>query len=111
MSGRAVFKHAIEYMSSSMTAILSENNMTFDDIDWIIPHQANKRIIESMCKMKDVPVEKVVITTQLHANTSSSSIPLALRDMMDCGKIKRGDTLLFTALGAGLVWGSSIVRL
>ncbi|MDR1609385.1 MAG: ketoacyl-ACP synthase III [Holosporales bacterium] len=111
MSGRAVFKYAIEYMSSSMTEILSENNMTIDDIDWIIPHQANKRILESMCKMKDFPLEKVVITTQLHANTSSASIPLALRDMIDCGKIKQGDTLLFTALGAGLVWASSIVRL
>ncbi|MDR1333190.1 MAG: ketoacyl-ACP synthase III [Holosporales bacterium] len=111
MAGRAVFKYAIEYMASSIIAILSENGMTFDDIDWLIPHQANKRILEAMCKMKDFPIEKVVITTQLHANTSSASIPLALKDMIDCGKIKPGDTLLFTALGAGLVWGSSIVRL
>ncbi|MDR1365329.1 MAG: ketoacyl-ACP synthase III, partial [Holosporales bacterium] len=111
MVGRSVFKYAIEYMSSSMTEILDENGMTLDDVDWIIPHQANKRILESMCKMKDFPIEKVVITTQRHANTSSASIPLALKDMIDCGKIKQGDTLLFTALGAGLVWGSSIVKL
>ena len=111
MSGRSVFKYAIDYMAMSMTDILSENNMTIDDIDWIIPHQANKRILESLCKMRDFPIEKVIITTQEHANTSSASIPLALRDAMDKGTVKKGDTLLFTALGAGLVWGSAIVKL
>lgn len=111
MAGRTVFKYAIDYMAMSMNEILEENNMTMDDIDWIIPHQANKRILESMCKMRDFPIEKVIITTQEHANTSSASIPLALRDALDKGTVKKGDTLLFTALGAGLVWGSAIVRL
>ncbi|MDO4974716.1 MAG: beta-ketoacyl-ACP synthase III [Alphaproteobacteria bacterium] len=111
MAGRSVFKYAIEYMSMSMTEILKENNMTIDDIDWIVPHQANKRILESMCKMKDFPIEKVIITTETHANTSSASIPLALDDAMTKGIIKKGDTLLFTALGAGITWGSAIIKL
>lgn len=111
MSGRSVFKYAIEYMAMSMTEILKENNMTIDDIDWIIPHQANKRILESMCKMKNFPIEKAIVTTETHANTSSASIPLALDYAIAKGIVKKGDTLLFTALGAGLTWGSAIVRL
>lgn len=111
MAGRTVFKYAIDYMAMSMNEILNENGMTMDDIDWIIPHQANRRILESMCKMRDFPIDKVIITTQHHANTSSASIPLALRDALDQGMVKRGDTLLFTALGAGLTWGSAIVKI
>ncbi len=111
MAGRSVFKYAIDYMAMSMNEILAENGMTIDDIDWIIPHQANRRILESMCKMRDFPLEKVIITTQEHANTSSASIPLALKDAMDGSTVKSGDTLLFTALGAGLTWGSAIVRI
>ncbi|MBQ7524265.1 MAG: ketoacyl-ACP synthase III [Alphaproteobacteria bacterium] len=111
MAGRSVFKYAIDYMAMSMKEILTENGMTMGDVDWIIPHQANRRIIESMCKMRDFPLEKVIITTQGHANTSSASIPLALRDALDKGTVKRGDTLLLTALGAGLTWGSAIVRM
>ena len=111
MAGRTVFKYAIDYMAMSMKEILDENNMSMDDIDWIIPHQANRRILESMCKMRDFPLDKVIITTQEHANTSSASIPLALRDALDKGKVKQGDTLLFTALGAGLTWGSAIVKI
>ena len=111
MAGRTVFKYAIDYMAMSMNEILEETNMTIEDIDWIMPHQANRRILESMCKMRDFPLEKVIITTQKHANTSSASIPLALRDALDKGTVKQGDTLLFTALGAGLTWGSAIVRI
>lgn len=111
MAGRAVFKYAIEYMAMSMDDILKEHNMTMDDIDWIIPHQANRRILESLCKMKDFPIEKVIITTETHANTSSASIPLALDDAISKGTVKKGQTLLFAALGAGLTWGSAIVKL
>ena len=111
MAGRTVFKYAIDYMAMSMEEILSENSMTIGNIDWIIPHQANRRILESMCRMRDFPLEKVIITTQAHANTSSASIPLALRDALDRETVKRGDTLLFTALGAGLTWGSAIVKI
>ncbi len=111
MQGRAVFKYAIEYMYDSMCKILKENNMTFEDIDWIIPHQANRRILETMSKMKNIPMEKIIINIKETANTTSASIPLALKDAMEKGKIKKGDTLLLTALGAGLVWGSTIIKL
>jgi 3-oxoacyl-[acyl-carrier-protein] synthase-3 len=110
MKGQVVFKYAIEYMSQSITEILYENGMTFDDIDWIIPHQANRRILEALCKMKKLPIEKMIITTNEHANTSSASIPLAIGYGIDNGMIKRGHTILLTALGAGLVWGSAILR-
>jgi 3-oxoacyl-[acyl-carrier-protein] synthase-3 len=110
MAGRSVFKYAIECMDSSMNEILTENKMTIDDIDWIIPHQANRRILEALCRMKGFPNEKMIITTEGHANTSSSSIPLAMKTAMDDGRIKKGDTLLLTALGAGLVWGSAILN-
>ncbi|MDR1476359.1 MAG: ketoacyl-ACP synthase III [Holosporales bacterium] len=111
MLGRAVFKYAIEDMALSMLEILLENDMTIDDIDWIIPHQANRRILESLCKMKNFPLDKMIITTHEHANTSSASIPLAMQYGIDDNRIKRGDTILLTALGAGLVWGSAILRL
>ncbi|MDR3030931.1 MAG: 3-oxoacyl-ACP synthase, partial [Holosporales bacterium] len=111
MMGRAVFKYAIEYMTISINEILEENNMTMRDIDWIVPHQANKRILESLCKLKDFPMEKVVISIQEHANTSAASIPLAMSQAIESGQIKKGDTLLLTALGAGLSWGSAIIKL
>ena len=111
MSGKAVFKYAIEYMYRSMEEILNENNMTFDSIDWIVPHQANKRILESLSKMKNIPIEKIIITIQNHANTSAASIPLALKDSIDSGKIKKGDIVLFTALGAGLTYGSALIKI
>jgi 3-oxoacyl-[acyl-carrier-protein] synthase-3 len=111
MQGRAVFKHAIEYMYDSMISILKKNKMTFDDIDWIIPHQANRRVLESMSKMKGVPIEKVILTIDRHANTSSASIPLALKTSIDRGIIKEHSTLLLTAIGAGLTWGSAIIRI
>lgn len=111
MQGRAVFKYAVENMFDSMSKILAENNMTFDDIDWIVPHQANRRILETMSKMYGVPMQKIIITINEHANTSSASIPLALRNALGKGIVKQGDTLLLTALGAGLVWGSAIVKL
>ncbi len=110
MNGKPVFKYAIEYMAMSMNEILAENNMTMDDIDWIVPHQANRRILESLCKMKDFPIEKVILYIHEHANTSSASIPLAMKCAIDDGKIKKGDTLLLTALGAGLTWGSAIIK-
>ncbi|MDR0640801.1 MAG: ketoacyl-ACP synthase III [Holosporales bacterium] len=110
MMGRAVFKYAIENMSASMHEILTENNMTLNDIDWIIPHQANRRILESLCKMKNFPLEKMIITTQDHANTSSASIPLAMCRAIENGRIKKGQTILMTALGAGLVYGSAIIK-
>ncbi|MDR0744405.1 MAG: ketoacyl-ACP synthase III [Holosporales bacterium] len=110
MLGSAVFKYAIEYMALSISEILSENNMTIDDIDWIIPHQANKRIIDSLCKLKNFPIEKVIISIKDQANTSAASIPLAMDYAIKNSKLKRGDTILLVALGAGLAWGAAIIK-
>jgi 3-oxoacyl-[acyl-carrier-protein] synthase-3 len=111
MSGRLVFKNAVECMSSSIGSILAKNSMTMDDIDWIVPHQANRRILDTLCRMHDLPSDKMIVTIRGHANTSSSSIPLAIRTAIDDGRIKKGDTLLFSALGAGLVWASAILKI
>jgi 3-oxoacyl-[acyl-carrier-protein] synthase-3 len=111
MSGKAVFKCAIEHMYTAISEILAENSMTLDDIDWIIPHQANKRIIDSMVSLKGIPAEKIIITVQHHANTSAASIPLALKESLDSGKVRKGQTILVAAFGAGLVWGSAILRM
>jgi 3-oxoacyl-[acyl-carrier-protein] synthase-3 len=111
MQGRAVFKCAIDYMYDAMKAVLAKNNMTFDDVDWIVPHQANRRILEAMHKLNGLPIEKVIITIDEHANTSSASIPLALRKSINDGVIKEGDTVLIAAIGAGLVWGAAILRM
>ena len=111
MNGPEVFKNAIKCMGESMNKILSKNNMTIDNIDWIVPHQANARIIKSLCEMNGYPMEKAIISIQEHANTSSATIPLALSYGIECGKIKQGDTLLLTAMGAGLTWGAAIVRI
>jgi 3-oxoacyl-[acyl-carrier-protein] synthase-3 len=110
-SGRFVFKCAIECMASAMNSILEKNGMTLDDIDWIVPHQANSRILETLCRMNGFPSEKMIVTIRGHANTSSSSIPLALKAAIDDGRIKKGDTLLLAALGAGIVWGSAILKI
>ena len=111
MKGQEVFKNAIKCMSESMEVILKKNNMSIDDIDWIIPHQANARIIKSLCELNNYPIEKAIISIQEHANTSSATIPLAIKYGMDHNKIKSGDTLLLTAFGAGFTWGSAILRI
>ena len=111
MHGQAVFKCGIENMYQAMVDVLGDVNMTFDDIDWIIPHQANKRIFDSMHKMKGIPIEKVILTIDHHANTSSASIPLAIDEAINSGKVKYGDTIMLTALGAGIVWSSAIIKL
>lgn len=110
MNGPEVFKNAIKCMGDSMNKILQNNNMTINDIDWIVPHQANARIIKSLCEMNEYPLEKAIISIQEHANTSSATIPLALTHGINCGKIKEGNTLLLTAMGSGLTWGSAIVK-
>jgi len=110
MQGREVFKFAVEAMSSVVTEALNENNMTSDDIDWLIPHQANSRIIESTAKKLKMPMDRVVMTLQNHGNTSAASIPLALDHAMKSGQIKKGQTLLLEAMGGGFTWGAVIIR-
>lgn len=111
MHGREVFKHAVKLMSGAVNAALEENNMAADDIDWLVPHQANARIIEATAKKLSLSMDKVVMTVAHHGNTSAASIPLAFDQVMREGKIKSGEHVLFEALGGGLTWGSALVRI
>lgn len=111
MQGKTVYKVAVEELGNVAEKVLDKALMVGNDIDWIVPHQANVRIISSMAKRINVPMEKVIITVSEHANTSTASIPLALDHAIRNGTIKKGDTLLLDAFGAGLAWGALIMKL
>ncbi len=110
MKGHEVFKKAVGTLGSMARETLSMNNVDKHDISWLIPHQANLRIIAAAAKKLDLPMDRVVVTVDEHANTSSASIPLALDTAVRDGRIKRGELLLFEAFGAGFTWGSALVR-
>jgi 3-oxoacyl-[acyl-carrier-protein] synthase-3 len=111
MSGKEVFRHAVTNLASVVSEALSANNLKDSDIDWLVPHQANKRIIDSTVKKLNMPKDKVVLTVQDHANTSAASIPLALDQAVRDGRVQRGNLLLMEAMGGGLTWGSALDRL
>jgi 3-oxoacyl-[acyl-carrier-protein] synthase-3 len=110
MKGQDVFKHAVEKLSSALDEALTKAGKTSDDIDWLVPHQANLRIINGMQKKLGMDPQKVVRTVSEHANTSAASIPLALTAAVRDGRIQSGHVLAFEAIGGGLSWGASIVR-
>lgn len=110
MSGKEVFKHAVEKMGDCVIKSLEKINLSPRDIDLLIPHQANARILNAVAKRLDLPLEKVVMTVQDHANTSAASIPLALDFALNNSKIKKGDLVVMEALGGGLTWGSVVIR-
>ena len=110
MKGREVFRKAVSALGSIARETLAGNDIDKHDIAWLIPHQANLRIICAAAKKLDLPMERVVVTVDKHANTSSASIPLALDVAVRDGRIKRGELLLFEAFGAGFTWGSALVR-
>lgn len=110
MEGREVFKHAVVNLSEVVAEALTANGLTPDDIDWLIPHQANRRIIEGTGRKLGLSPDKVVITVDRHANTSAASIPLALVEAVRDGRIRQGDLLLLEAMGGGFAWGASLVR-
>ena len=110
MAGKEVFKHAVEKMSKSIIDILEKVNMEVKDIDWLIPHQANARILSAIAKKIALSENKVIVTVEKHANTSAASIPLALDWALENNKIKKGDIVVMEALGGGLTWGSLVVR-
>ncbi|MGH1377295.1 MAG: beta-ketoacyl-ACP synthase III [Alphaproteobacteria bacterium] len=110
MQGREVFKHAVRLMADAVNVALDKNNMSANDIDWLVPHQANLRIIESTAKKLSMPMDRVVVSVEGHGNTSAASIPLAFDGAVKDGRIKRGDLVLFEALGGGLTWGSALLR-
>ncbi len=110
MRGREIFKHAVRTMASSCEEALRANNLTKTDIQWVIPHQANQRIIDAVAKHLEVPSEKVICNLQYNGNTSAASVPMALDVAVRDGRIQRGDTVLLTAFGAGLTSGSLVFR-
>lgn len=110
MAGREIFKLAVEKLGAAINEALTHNKLSKEDIDWFIPHQANMRIIKSLAEKFDLPEEKVVATIDTHGNTSAASIPLALHVAVMDGRVKRGDLLVFEAMGGGLTWGSALVR-
>lgn len=111
MNGREVFRHAVTRLSEAVDEALAANRLTRGDIDWLVPHQANRRIIDGIGKKLGLPPERVIVTVDKHANTSAASVPLALDEAWRSGRIKRGDLVLLEALGGGLTWGSVLVRL
>ncbi|AUR51472.1 beta-ketoacyl-ACP synthase III [Aquella oligotrophica] len=110
MDGQAVFKFAVKSLTAIAKELLAKVGMTSNEINWMIPHQANLRIIEATAKMLATPINKVVVTVDRHGNTSAASIPLALDEAVRDGRIKRGDNLLFEGIGAGFTWGAVIAR-
>lgn len=111
MNGREIFRHAVAKLAASVDEALAANGLGHDDVDWLVPHQANLRIIDAMGKKLGLPPERVVVTVDRHANTSAASIPLALAEAHGDGRIKQGDLVLMEALGGGLTWGSALVRM
>lgn len=110
MAGNEVFKIAVNRLSSLAEETLKECNMSTDELDWMVPHQANIRIISAVAKRIKTPMEKVVVTLNKHGNTSAASIPLALDVAVRDGRIKKGDNLLFEGIGGGFSWGSALVQ-
>ena len=110
MQGKEVFRHAVEKLAETAHTALEKAGLTGEDVDWIVPHQANIRIIEGTAKRMQVPMERVVVTVQDHGNTSAASIPLALSVGVQRGQIKQGDLLVTEAIGGGLAWGAVVLR-
>ena len=110
MLGKEVFRHAVTNLSSVVQEILEEAGLEAGDIDWLVPHQANKRILDSTAKKLKLSPDRVVITVQDHANTSAASVPLALDQATTDGRIKRGDLVLMEAMGGGFTWGACLAR-
>lgn len=110
MKGSEVFKVAVTKLGEIVVEALAANNMSGDDIDWLIPHQANLRIIEATARKLKMPMERVVLTVQDHGNTSTASVPMALDVAVRDGRIKRGQTLMLEAFGGGFTWGAALIK-
>ncbi|KGM57533.1 3-oxoacyl-ACP synthase [Lysobacter arseniciresistens ZS79] len=110
MTGNEVFKHAVKALDAVVEEALEANGLGRHDIDWLIPHQANLRIIEATAKRLEMPMERVVVTVDKHGNTSSGSVPLALDAAVRSGKVQRGQLVLLEAFGGGFTWGSALLR-
>ena len=111
MKGREVFRHAVVNLAEVLGEVLADVDMTIDAVDWVVPHQANARILDATARKLGLPAERVVVTVDRHANTSSASVPLALDVATRDGRIKPGDLVMFEAMGGGFTWGASLVRM
>ena len=110
MQGNQVFRHAVEKLAQTAETALEKAGLGAADVDWIVPHQANIRIIQGTARKLGLPMDKVIVTVQDHGNTSAASIPLALSVGADEGKLKPGDLLVTEAIGGGLAWGAVVLR-
>jgi 3-oxoacyl-[acyl-carrier-protein] synthase III len=110
MHGKEVFRHAVHRMAEAIETALTHNNLTLGDIDWLVPHQANIRIIESIGRRLHLSLDNVVVTVDTQANTSAATIPLALTQAQNDGRLKSGDLVALSALGGGFSWGSALLR-
>ena len=110
MLGKEVFRHAVTNLSSIVREVMGEPGLEGMDIDWLIPHQANRRILDSAAKKLGLPLDKVIVTIDRHANTSAASVPLALSEAVGDGRVKPGHTLLMEAMGGGFSWGACVAR-
>ncbi|WP_345719612.1 beta-ketoacyl-ACP synthase III [Qipengyuania qiaonensis] len=111
MKGREVFRHAVVNLADVLKEVLEETGKAAADIDWVVPHQANARILDATARKLDLPPEKVVVTVDRHANTSAASVPLALDTAVQDGRIRPGHLVMFEAMGGGFTWGASLVRM
>ena len=111
MKGREVFRHAVVNLAAVLNETLAAASLTAEDIDWVVPHQANARILDATARKLGLPPEKVIVTVDQHANTSAASVPLAFDVAIKDGRIKPGDLVMFEAMGGGFTWGASLVRM
>jgi len=110
MDGKEVYKHAVEKQTAVVEELLARTKVDINDIDWFVPHQANLRILDTTAKKLNLDKNKIIITVDKHANTSSASIPVAMGTAIQDGRIKRGDLVLLEAFGAGFTWGAVLIR-
>jgi 3-oxoacyl-[acyl-carrier-protein] synthase-3 len=111
MKGPEVFRHAVVNLADVLKEVLEDTGISVDQIDWVVPHQANKRILDATARKLGISPDKVVVTVQDHANTSAASVPLALDTARKDGRIKAGDLVMLEAMGGGFTWGASLIRL
>jgi 3-oxoacyl-[acyl-carrier-protein] synthase-3 len=110
MEGQEVFRHAVKNLASVIREVLDDTGLAPEDIDWLVPHQANQRILDSTARKFGISKGKVVVTVDRHANTSAASIPLALAEAVHDGRVQRGDIVVLEAMGGGFTWGASLMR-
>ena len=110
MKGREVFRHAVVNLAQVLGEVIEQAGVAVDEIDWVVPHQANARILDATARKLGIPAEKVVVTVDCHANTSAASVPLALDVARRDGRIKKGDLIMLEAMGGGFTWGASLIR-